>query len=116
MSAHSSLDPAEPGQPARRAPGRRRSQGPLDQKLLDSVRESIMADAAPVTPSRVAAAVQASGRLLGTAGALAAVESISAELNGLGPLQPLTRDPAVTDIFVNGPDSVWLDRGSGLER
>ena len=75
-----------------------------------------MADAAPVTPSRVAAAVQASGRLLGTAGALAAVESISAELNGLGPLQPLTRDPAVTDIFVNGPDSVWLDRGKGLER
>ena len=75
-----------------------------------------MADASPVTPSRVAAAVQASGRLLGTAGALAAVESISAELNGLGPLQPLTRDPAVTDIFVNGPDSVWLDRGRGLEK
>ena len=116
MSAHSSLGPAEPDQPARRAPGRRRSQGLLDQKLLESVRESVMADAAPVTPSRVAAAVQASGRLLGTTGALAAVESISAELNGLGPLQQLTRDPAVTDIFVNGPDSVWLDRGSGLER
>lgn len=75
-----------------------------------------MADAGPVTPSRVAAAVQRSGKLLGTAGALAAVESISAELNGLGPLQPLTRDPLVTDIFVNGPDSVWLDRGRGLER
>ncbi|WP_427135815.1 TadA family conjugal transfer-associated ATPase [Pseudarthrobacter sp. S9] len=75
-----------------------------------------MADAGPVTPSRVAAAVQASGRLLGTAGALAAVESISAELNGLGPLQALTRDPAVTDIFVNGPASVWLDRGNGLEK
>ncbi len=75
-----------------------------------------MADAGPVTPSRVAAAVQASGRLLGTAGALAAAESISAELNGLGPLQPLTRDPLVTDIFVNGPGSVWLDRGRGLER
>ena len=116
MSAHASLDPAEPDQPSRRAPGRRRSQGFLDQKLLDSVRESVMADAAPVTASRVAAAVQASGRLLGTAGALAAVDSISAELNGLGPLQPLTRDPAVTDIFVNGPGSVWLDRGSGLER
>ena len=90
--------------------------GFFDEKLLESVRESVMADAAPVTLSRVAAAVQASGRLLGTAGALAAVESISAELNGLGPLQPLTLDTAVTDIFVNGPDSVWLDRGGGLER
>jgi pilus assembly protein CpaF len=75
-----------------------------------------MSDAGPVTPSRVAAAVHATGRVLGAAGALAAVESISAELNGLGPLQELTRDPAVTDIFVNGRDSVWFDQGRGLER
>jgi pilus assembly protein CpaF len=116
MSAHSAGGPGEPDRPSRRAPGRPRTPGFFDEKLLESVRESVMADAAPVTPSRVAAAVQASGRLLGTAGALAAVESISAELNGLGPLQPLTLDAAVTDIFVNGPDSVWLDRGDGLER
>ena len=95
---------------------RRRRPGSVDARLLESVRESVMADAGPVTPSRVASAVQASGRLLGTAGSLAAVESISAELNGLGPLQALVRDPAVTDIFVNAPDSVWLDRGHGLER
>jgi pilus assembly protein CpaF len=76
----------------------------------------MMAEAGVVTPSRVAAAVQATGKLLGTAGALAAVERISAELNGLGPLQSLTRDPAVTDIFVNAPDSVWVDRGRGIER
>ncbi|MCX6499034.1 MAG: TadA family conjugal transfer-associated ATPase [Arthrobacter sp.] len=94
----------------------RGTQKRVDDRLLEAVRESVMADAGPVTPSRVAAAVQASGRVLGTAGALAAVESISAELNGLGPLQPLTRDPLVTDIFVNGPESVWLDRGRGLER
>lgn len=75
-----------------------------------------MAEAGPVTASRVAAAVQAAGKMLGTAGSLAAVERISAELNGLGPLQELTRDPAVTDIFVNAPDAVWLDRGNGLER
>jgi pilus assembly protein CpaF len=116
VSAHSAGGPAEPDRPSRRASGRGRSPGFFDEKLLAAVRESVMADAAPVTPSRVAAAVQASGRLLGTAGALAAVESISAELNGLGPLQPLTGDTAVTDIFVNGPDSVWLDRGDGLER
>lgn len=95
---------------------RRRQGRSVDARLLESVRESVMADAGPVTPLRVASAVQASGRLLGTAGSLAAVESISAELNGLGPLQALVRDPAVTDIFVNAPDAVWLDRGKGLER
>ncbi len=74
-----------------------------------------MTETGPVSASRVAAAVHASGMLLGTEGALAAVETISAELSGLGPLQTLVRDPAVTDIFVNGPASVWLDRGEGLE-
>lgn len=104
-----------PGGPARGQGGSGSGPG-MDTGLLESVRESVMADAGLVTPSRVAAAVQATGRLLGTAGSLAAVERISAELNGLGPLQELTRDPAVTDIFVNAPDSVWLDRGRGIER
>ncbi len=116
MSAHSAPGPPDatgrPGTPRYRPPAR----ASVDARLLESVRESVMSDAGPVTPSRVAAAVQASGRLLGTAGALAAVEGISAELNGLGPLQALVRDPSVTDIFVNGPGAVWLDRGDGLER
>lgn len=101
---------------AQRPDPRRDGRLPVDSGLLESVRESMMADAGVVTPSRVAAAVQATGKLLGTAGSLAAVERISAELNGLGPLQQLTRDPAVTDIFVNAPASVWVDRGRGIER
>ena len=32
-----------------------------------------------------------------------------------GPLAHLIADPRVTDVFVNGPRSVWVDRGSGLE-
>ena len=117
MSARRSL-PGLPFAPAGSDGGltRRRQGRSVDARLLESVRESVMADAGPVTPLRVASAVQASGRLLGTAGSLAAVETISAELNGLGPLQVLVRDPAVTDIFVNAPDAVWLDRGRGLER
>lgn len=31
-------------------------------------------------------------------------------------LQPLVDDPTVTDILVNGPGQVWVDRGRGLER
>ena len=96
--------------------GRRSQSRRLDSVLLETVRESVLSGNGPVTPSTVAAAVQASGKLLGTAGALEATESINAELNGLGPLQQLAHDPSVTDIFVNGPESVWLDRGRGLER
>lgn len=90
--------------------------GEVDAQLLEEVRRSVLSQAGPVTDLQVAAAVRESGRLLGTAGSLVAMERISAELNGLGLLQGLAMDPAVTDIFVNGPDSVWQDRGAGPER
>jgi pilus assembly protein CpaF len=35
---------------------------------------------------------------------------------GLGPLEPLLADPLVTDILVNGPDDIWVDRGEALAR
>jgi pilus assembly protein CpaF len=35
---------------------------------------------------------------------------------GLGPLEPLLADPLVTDILVNGPDEIWVDRGGALAR
>ena len=34
---------------------------------------------------------------------------------GLGPVQVLIEDPEVTDILVNGPSEIWVDRGAGLE-
>ncbi len=39
-----------------------------------------------------------------------------AELSGLGPLEPLFADPTVSDVLVNGPDEVWIDRFGRLER
>ena len=42
--------------------------------------------------------------------------SIRAQLAGLGPLEPLFALPGLTDVLVNGPRSVWIDRGAGLER
>ncbi len=33
-----------------------------------------------------------------------------------GPLSPFIADAAVTDVFVNGPGEVWVDRGNGAVR
>jgi pilus assembly protein CpaF len=46
----------------------------------------------------------------------ATVEAIVDELTGLGPLAPLLADPAVTDVLVNGPGEIWVERDGGLER
>ncbi|MCW2756745.1 MAG: TadA family conjugal transfer-associated ATPase, partial [Nocardioidaceae bacterium] len=35
--------------------------------------------------------------------------------SGAGPLESLLRTPGVTDVLVNGPGAVYLDRGAGLE-
>jgi pilus assembly protein CpaF len=44
------------------------------------------------------------------------VRAISDELTGLGPLGPLLADPAVTDVLVNGPSDVWVERDGTIER
>jgi pilus assembly protein CpaF len=47
---------------------------------------------------------------------LAVVTTLGRELTGAGALAPLLAEDGVTDVLVNGPDAVWIDRGNGLER
>ncbi len=38
------------------------------------------------------------------------------ETLGLGPLEPLLRDPTISDILINGPSTVYVERRGRLER
>ncbi|WP_414690947.1 CpaF family protein [Novosphingobium sp.] len=44
------------------------------------------------------------------------VTEVLDELLGLGPLEPLLKDQTITDILVNGPDTVFVERGGLLEK
>ena len=44
------------------------------------------------------------------------VNEIVDELFGLGPIEPLLADAAVSDILVNGPDRIYVERGGVLEK
>nr|WSX77750.1 TadA family conjugal transfer-associated ATPase [Streptomyces sp. NBC_00899] len=88
----------------------------MSAELLDAVRLRLAEHGGEATPARVAAALRAQGRLLGDTEVLGVVGALRSELVGAGPLEPLLADPQVTDILVNGPDEVWIDRGRGLER
>jgi pilus assembly protein CpaF len=43
------------------------------------------------------------------------VEEIVNDMFGIGPIEPLLADEKVTDILVNGPDQVYVERGGRLE-
>jgi len=43
-------------------------------------------------------------------------EAIAAEILGLGPLQPLLDDDSITEIMVNGPKNIYVERKGKLQR
>ena len=85
------------------------------QALLDRVRGRLVDAGLAPSAAHVAAALRADGVVLGDAALLEVVASLRSELAGAGVLEPLLADPAVTDVLVNAPDEVWVDRGAGLE-
>ncbi len=89
----------------------------LDAGLLARVRTRLAHDGAPPSPARVAAALrEEGGALRGDRELLDVLRALQSEIVGAGPLEELLADPSVTDVLVNAPDAVWVDRGAGLER
>jgi pilus assembly protein CpaF len=87
----------------------------VDPALVERVRRRVGAVGGAPTPARVAAALrEEGGGLRGDVGAV--LSALSSEIVGTGPLAGLLADSAVTDVLVNGPEEVWVDRGRGLVR
>ncbi|MFB9833313.1 TadA family conjugal transfer-associated ATPase [Actinoallomurus acaciae] len=82
--------------------------------LTDAVRARLIGSGLQPTAAQVAAALRAEGRMLGDTEILSLADEVRADLVGAGPLEPLLRDPGVTDVLVNGPGEVWVDAGEGL--
>ena len=85
--------------------------------LVDRVRARLASrpGGGPATPAGVAAALRAEGHVLGDRSLLAVVAALGSELGGLGVLEPLLDDPDVTDILVNAPGEVWVERAGRLQ-
>lgn len=43
-------------------------------------------------------------------------ELVTAEILGYGPLEPLLQDESITEIMVNGPDNVYIERKGKIQR
>jgi pilus assembly protein CpaF len=84
----------------------------LEPDLLERVRTRLASSPGPPSAATVAALLrdEAGGPL-----PLDVLRAAEAELVGAGVLEPLLAAPDVTDVLVNGPAEVWVDRGRGLE-
>ncbi len=47
---------------------------------------------------------------------LGLISEVVNDVTGLGPLEPLLHDPTVTEVMVNGPEHVYIERRGKIER
>ena len=82
---------------------------------LEAVRAHLGRNGQRPGPVEVGAALRSLGLLVSDAGVRQTVAALRRDSIGAGALEPLLHLPGVTDVLVNGPDHVFLDRGGGLE-
>lgn len=93
----------------------------LHQKVIDRLD---LAQAATLTSEQLASQlkniidreVQSEGLNLSPSERDETVTSLIHEITGLGPLEVIMADPAVSDILVNGPETIFVERHGKLEK
>src|SRR4249920_3200118 len=60
--------------------------------------------------------LRASGAILPQRELARMVNEVSDEVVGFGPIEFLLKDPSVTEVMVNGPDDVYVEREGRIER
>jgi pilus assembly protein CpaF len=99
-----------------------------DRELIAQVQNRLVAEPEPANARRdpeywarriatlVSEQLEASGRVASERERARLVRFAQAELLGLGPLEPLLADETVTEIMVNGPAAIWVERNGKIER
>lgn len=87
----------------------------MDEATLDAIRDHLARRGQQPGPVEVGAALRTLGLLVSDAGVRDVVARLRRDSVGAGVLDPLLALPGVTDVLVNGPNQVYIDRGAGLE-
>lgn len=91
-------------------------EAPLPPGLVDAVQRRLAAHHLAPEPAILADAVRAEAvGVIDDARMVSLIRGLEQELTGCGPLTALLADPATTDVVVNAPDDVQVDRGAGWE-
>jgi pilus assembly protein CpaF len=92
----------------------------LHRKLLETLNLSVLDKAAEADLRREIAVIAREGlremnMVLNSGEVEALNQELFDEVTGLGPLEPLLKDPTVNDILVNGSQQVFVERAGKLE-
>lgn len=79
-------------------------------EVASAVHRQLVEVGAPAAARGIARHVESYAPLLSQTQVLTAVEMVNRLLGGLGPLEPLLRDETITELMVNGPGAVWIER------
>src|SRR5215471_8829981 len=131
MPAPAPSGPAGPGAPTSTTPAQRlMSQAPVRESFRDvkfRIQNRVIQDLDPkldlsnqVEVRRqieeiFGKVIDEEGLALTRAERVRMLEQITDEIIGLGPLEPLLRDESITEIMVNGPRQVYIERSGKIE-
>jgi len=86
-------------------------------RAFDALREVPgAADARSKIEGTVDRAIDVHGFIVTREERLRLIDAMADDLTGLGPLEPLLRDETITEIMVNGPSHVYIERNGKIQR
>ena len=86
----------------------------LGPKLYDA--ELTQSELERMVRSALQDAMQDEDVLLTPADRTRIAQEIADDSLGYGPIEPFLRDPDLTEVMVNGPDSIWIERNGKLHK
>ena len=86
-------------------------------RAFDALRDVAgAADARSKVQGIVDRVIDANGFVVSRDERLHLIEEVADNLTGFGPLEPLLRDETITEVMVNGPRHIYIERGGKIER
>ena len=98
-----------------------------DRDLIEQVQSRLLSESTAQNAGResdylhrriatlVTEQLELSGRVISDRERLRLTRLAQAELLGFGPLEPLLADESISEIMVNGPEQIWIERNGKLQ-
>ncbi|WP_199617158.1 CpaF family protein [Paenibacillus alkalitolerans] len=107
--------PAKPKEQAPRITKHQELKNRLHKQILDEMQNAPVEEIIPKLDSMAIEIIKEDETFRGAIDRKKVVEEIVNDLTGFGPINPLLLDPEVSEVMVNGPNQVYVERAGKVE-